>query len=721
MGQKENKRDRPKISVQFRITLIYVFFGALWILFSDRILFAFVADHQLLTRIAIYKGWTFIAVTALLLYWLINRSMQEQERIAETLRLSEKKFRTLLNRATDAIFVCDLDSHLLDVNNEACRSLGYSHDELLLMSVADVDPEFSLSTDGKNQWDRLSFNQTVLRESIHRRKDGSLFPVEVHIGKLLLDDRPVILGIARNIAERRQAEQAMEQSAMEWVAAMDALDDAICLLDPKRRLVRANTTFYRMTGSTPQTAVGRHISEILHPRGETAPCPVCLAQKKMRDVIITMEADHPDNPAGRPLEITVKVIRDQEGRPLSMLMSLHDLTNARKDLEERARLESQLRQAQKMEAIGTLAGGIAHDFNNILTAILGYAELVREGIKTNSVSLAEDIEQVIRGALRARDLVKQILTFSRKGDYKIVPLAPYLIINESLKLLRASIPATIEIQADIDKDCGTILADPSRLQQVMINLCTNARQAMDKEQGTLAVSLKRRELGAAEVERELQVKPGPFVELTVSDTGQGMDETTMARIFEPYFTTKEFGRGTGLGLAVVHGIVHDCGGMIKVESEVGKGSSFHVYFPVAAEEVCRTACLTQGDIPAGHERILAVDDEAAIARYEKSVLEGLGYQVTAMTSSLETWEMFRSSPYSFDLLLTDQTMPAMPGTVLAAKVLAIRPDMPVILCTGYSAVVNAEKIREMGIRLLAMKPFDQYELARLVRKALDEK
>ncbi|MBU0908584.1 MAG: response regulator, partial [Proteobacteria bacterium] len=485
-------------------------------------------------------------------------------------------------------------------------------------------------------------------------------------------------------------------------------------------LVRANKTFYGLTGSTPETAVGRHISAIVHPAGEAEPCPVCVAQEQMRDAIITMEADHPDNPAGRPLEITLKVIRDKDGRPLSILMSLHDLTNARKDLEERDRLEAQLRQAQKMEAIGTLAGGIAHDFNNILTAVLGYAELVREGIKMGVTSLA-DIEQVIKGALRARDLVKHILTFSRKGDYKIVPLAPHLIINESLKLLRASIPTTIEIRQHINKDCGAILADPSQLQQVMINLCTNSQQAMDKEQGVLTVSLKRRELNAADVESELNVSPGPFVELSVSDTGQGMDQTTMARIFEPYYTTKEFGKGTGLGLAVVHGIVHDCGGMIKVESEVGKGTAFHVYFPVASEEVCRASCETQSDIPAGHERILAVDDETAIVKYEKSVLEGLGYQVTAMTSSMEAWEILRSSPYSFDLLLTDQTMPAMPGTVLAGKILAIRPDMPVILCTGYSSVVNPEKVKEMGIRQLAMKPFDQNELARLVRKALDEK
>jgi len=716
---KENKQDKPKIPVPLRIALIYVFFGTLWILFSDRILFALVADHQLLTRFAIYKGWTFIAITAALLYWLIDRSMLEQESIAETLRLSEKKFRTLLNRATDAIFVCDMDSHLLDVNKEACMSLGYSREELLRMSVADVDPAFSLADDGRNLWGKLSFEHAVMLESMHRRRDGSLFPVEVHIGKLELDGRPVILGIARNISERRQAEQAMEQSAMEWAAAMDASDDAIYLLDLKRRLVRANQTFYQMTGSTPRTAIGRHIREIVHPRGEAAPCPVCLAQEEMRDAVITLEADHPDNPAERPLEITLKVIRDRDGRPLSMLLTLHDLTNIRKDLEERTRLEAQLRQAQKLEAIGTLAGGIAHDFNNILTAVLGYAELVRKGIKKNDPSL-EDIEQVIIGGLRARDLVKHILTFSRKGDHRNVPLAPHLIINESLKLLRASIPSSIEIRSFVDKDCGTILADPSQLQQVMINLCTNAQQAME-EQGVLTVSLRRRELSAEDVAGELQVNPGPFVELTVSDSGQGVDAATMARIFEPYFTTKEFGKGTGLGLAVVHGIAHDCGGLVKLESEVGKGSSFHVYFPVVADEVVGADEERESDIPAGHERILAVDDEAAIVRYEKSVLANLGYQVTATTSSMEAWEMFRASPYSFDLLLTDQSMPAMPGTVLAGKALAIRPDLPVILCTGYSSVINEERAEEMGIKVLAMKPFDQHELARLVRKALDEK
>jgi PAS domain S-box-containing protein len=720
MEHKENKREKAKMSVPLRITLIYVFFGALCVLFFDRILIAFVSDLELCARIAIYKGWTFIAITGVLLYWLIHRSMQEQARIAETLRMSEKKFRTLLNRATDAIFVSDMDSHLIDVNKEACMSLGYSREELLQMTVADVDPKFSLAADIKNLWDKLSFDHTVMIESMHRRKDGSLFPVEIHIGKLEIDGRPLILGIARNISERRQSEQAMEQSAMEWAAAMDASDDAICLLDRKRHLVRANKTFYRLTGSTPEKAVGRHITETMHLPGKIEPCPVCLAQEEMRDAVITMEADQPDNLAGRPLEITVKVIRDKDGQPLSILMSLHDLTNARKDLEERARLESQLRQAQKMEAIGTLAGGIAHDFNNILTAILGYAALVRVGIKKDCASLA-DIEQVIKGALRARDLVKHILTFSRKGDYKIVPLAPYLIINESLKLLRASIPATIEIRGDIDKDCGNIHADPSLLQQVMFNLCTNAQQAMEKEQGILRVSLKRRELSRKDVASELNVFPGPFVELIVGDNGPGMDETTMARIFEPYFTTKEFGKGTGLGLAVVHGLVHDCGGMIKVESEIGKGTVFHVYFLVATEEVGRTACETQDDIPAGHERILAVDDEAALVKYEKSALESLGYQVTAMTNSIEAWEIFRSSPYSFDLLLTDQAMPGMPGTVLAGKIFAIRPDMPVILCTGYSSVVDEEKAQAMGIRLFAMKPFDKNKLARLVRKALDEK
>ena len=715
------KRFIPEFTASRRITLIYVLCGALWILLSDRILLAFVADAELLTRIATFKGWFYVCITALLLYWLMNRYLEEQARIAATLRVSEKKFRTLLNRATDAIFVCDMDGRFIDVNREACRSLGYSREELLTMAVADVDTTLV----GGGHWaallEKLSADNTIMLASSQKRRDGSVFPIEVHIGRLEVDSRPVILGISRDISERRQAEQAIEQSRTEWAAAMDASDDAVYLLDPDRHLLRANKAFYRLTNTTPEAAMGRHIVDVVHPLGESMPCPVCLAQEEKRDAVITMEADDPGNPTGRPLEITVKVARGKDGAPLSILMSLHDLTNARREVEERVRLEKQLRQAQKMEAIGTLAGGIAHDFNNILTAILGYAELAKEEIDTRDAIL-EDIEQVKRGAIRARDLVKQILTFSRKGDFAIVRLAPHLIVNESLKLLRATIPATIEIRHNIDKDCGAIRADPSRLHQVMMNLCTNALQAMENEQGVLTVSLACKELSARDVESELNVVPGPYVELAVSDTGQGMDRATMARIFEPYFTTKGYGTGTGLGLALVHGVVHECGGLIKVESEVGKGSTFRLYFPVLSDETGQA--VGEGQVApdlTGHERILVVDDEASIVAFEKFVLEGLGYRVTATTKSMQALVAFSAAPEKFDLLISDQAMPDMPGTELIEKVRAIRPDLPVILCTGYSSQVNEETAPSRGIKKFVMKPFSREELAKLVRMVLDQK
>ncbi len=280
----------------------------------------------------------------------------------------------------------------------------------------------------------------------------------------------------------------MEQASREWSTAMDASDDIIYILDLDRRILRANTRFCKMAGLDWEEIKGKHIAEIVHPQGEKVPCPVCQAQLEKRDTLLTMEADHPDNPIGRPLEISVKIVRDREGNPLSILMSLHDLTSSRKELEEKNRLETQLKQAQKMEALGTLAGGIAHDFNNILTAILGFGDLARGRLK-NAGPSTQEIDEVIKAACRARDLVKYILTFARQGQQDAISIRPHLIVKESLKLLRASIPSTIEIRQEIDEQCGNILIDPSRLHQVMMNLGTNALHAMEEGKGIFQVSL----------------------------------------------------------------------------------------------------------------------------------------------------------------------------------------------------------------------------------------
>ncbi|MEW6520054.1 MAG: ATP-binding protein [Thermodesulfobacteriota bacterium] len=398
------------------------------------------------------------------------------------------------------------------------------------------------------------------------------------------------------------------------------------------------------------------------------------------------------------------------------------------DITEQKRLEDKLAQAHKMEAIGTLAGGIAHDFNNILSAIIGFTELAKVELEEGSNASA-NLAKVLQASHRAAGLVRQILTFSRKGAHNRRALQPYLLVKDSLDLIRASLPTTIEIVENMNPESGTIWADPTQIHQIIINLCTNALHAMEEETGTLKVTLARQELTAEDVSGHPRVLPGPFIELSVSDTGCGMDQQTQRRIFEPYFTTKETGKGTGLGLSVVLGIVQDYEGIITIESERGKGTTFHVYFPAIIEDVktpveAEVKSFVEAEVkslPGGTERILIVDDEIIIVALHEAVLSSLGYAVTARTSSQEALAAFKRDPRSFDLLLTDQAMPALSGAKLAEEVLRIRPDLPVILCTGYSSTISEEKAMEIGIKKYLRKPVDSKSLARIVRSVLNGK
>jgi PAS domain S-box-containing protein len=398
-----------------------------------------------------------------------------------------------------------------------------------------------------------------------------------------------------------------------------------------------------------------------------------------------------------------------------------DVTELKRTVEQNIKLEEQLRQAQKMEAIGTLAGGIAHDFNNILAVIIGYAEIVREALPPDSPA-ANDLREVLHAGVRAKDLVQQILTFSRRSSEQLSPLKLQHLIKEDLKLLRATLPTTIDIRYDIDPHCGPVLADPTRIHQVIMNLCTNAYHAMREKGGVLDVGLVPVVVTPenAAAEREIRLRPGTYVRLAVSDTGTGMDAATLERIFEPYFTTKSKGEGTGLGLAVVHGIMQNCGGEISVSSRIGAGTTFHLYFPVFDREPPPAEEQTDLPLQTGRERILVVDDEEPLATLFKQMLERLGYQVRAFTDSEEALHAFSRNPRHFDLLFTDMTMPKMTGEQLARQVLDIRPDLPVILCTGYNEMMTAEKAEELGIARLVMKPVRQQELALIIRKVLDK-
>jgi len=412
------------------------------------------------------------------------------------------------------------------------------------------------------------------------------------------------------------------------------------------------------------------------------------------------------------------IVRNAEGRITQYKGLVEDITERIKAQNEQKRLEVQLRHAQRMEAISTLAGGIAHDFNNILSAVMGYTQLAQMKLDRESEPY-EDLKQVIQSANRAKLLIGQILAVGRSQEQEKQPMQLTYTVKEALKLLRSTLPSTIEIQEAYDKDVGIIDADPTQMHQVLMNLCTNAGHALQERGGVLLVSLQN-----AEIEKgswELNLRPGAYVKLSVSDTGVGMTPEIMERIFDPYFTTKKKGEGTGIGLSVVHAIVTQHGGTIVVESELGKGSVFHVYLPSTRAREKKQEIQTETPVPTGQERILFVDDEPALAMLGKKMLEGLGYTVTAMTDSLESLALFRSDPEGFDLVITDTTMPHMPGDILAQEMMKIRPDIPVVITTGHSRRISEKKAEELGLKGFIMKPLIVRDLAETVRKALGDK
>ncbi|MCK4760957.1 MAG: PAS domain S-box protein [Candidatus Aminicenantes bacterium] len=397
---------------------------------------------------------------------------------------------------------------------------------------------------------------------------------------------------------------------------------------------------------------------------------------------------------------------------------LLDITERKLADLERQRLEDQLHQVQKMEAIGTLAGGIAHDFNNILSAIIGYTELAISDVPEN-IDIRHKLSQVLAAADRAKEMVKQILAFSRKGEKEQRPVLLSEIANESYNLLRSTLPTTIEIRPDVGQRLNPVMANPTQIHQVIMNICTNAAHAMREKGGLLEIALKEIKLDPDSIKSK-ELTPGRYQQLTISDTGHGMTPETISRIFEPYFTTKEKGEGTGMGLAVVHGIVKNHGGELTVYSEPGKGTTFHIFLPITHIE--KTIGIEEiVPIQGGKERVLFVDDEKNLAEMGKQMLETLGYKVVSRTSSVEALEAFRSGPGKFDLIITDQTMPNMTGLRLSREIRGIRADMPIILCTGFSESVNEENFRSLGINAFVMKPIVRKDLSRVIREVLDKK
>ena len=408
-----------------------------------------------------------------------------------------------------------------------------------------------------------------------------------------------------------------------------------------------------------------------------------------------------------------------KGRPVKVSVVLNDITELKIVKRKEEELEAQLRQVQKMEAIGSLAGGIAHDFNNLLFPIIGYTELITDDVPEGSKA-QRYLNGILKAANRAIDLVQQILAFSRQTEKERRPVQIQSIVKEAGKLLRSSIPKNIEIRQEIEGDCRPVMADPIQIHQVVMNLCTNAYHSMREKGGVLEVTLMEEEIGVYDLKADLGLSPGTYLRLTVNETGHGMDKAVMSRIFDPYFTTKAPGEGTGMGLSVVHGIVKGHGGEIEVHSEPKKGTTFHVHLPILDIGALEPEAISQEPIQRGSERILLVEDEELIVQMLEPILEGIGYHVTSRTSSVEALKAFEARPDRFDLVITDMTMPNMTGAELAPRLLKIRPDIPIILCTGFNAMIDEKRAKAIGIREYVMKPIVRHEIARTIRRVLDK-
>ncbi len=389
-----------------------------------------------------------------------------------------------------------------------------------------------------------------------------------------------------------------------------------------------------------------------------------------------------------------------------------------RDISEVKLIQAQLQQAQKMESIGLLAGGIAHDLNNILFPISGLSEMLLDDIPSDNPEY-ESIEQIHKSAQRGCGLVKQILSFSRQSNPQKLPIRIQPILKEVLKLVRATIPMNIGTTSHIKPDCGMVFSDPAQVHQIAMNLITNAYHAVEGKGGTIQIDLKEVEFGKDEL-HDISIQPGKYACITVSDTGTGINPALIDKIFDPYFTTKEMGKGTGLGLSVVHGIVKEHGGDIRVHSEIGKGTTFNVYLPLLEDSKNSKTDAVARKYPTGNESILLVDDEAPIIRLEQMMLERLGYTVTTRMSSPDALDAFRANPSRFDLVISDRGMPNMTGEQLARELISIRPNIPVILCTGFSDENDEKRARELGVKGFLKKPVATGDLATMVRKVLDE-
>jgi len=621
-----------------------------------------------------------------------------------------------LNSANVGLWEWDVEENKMFFSREWKRQIGYEPDEL-----PDQFEEFDARLHPEDR-DRTvtNLNDYIAKPTSDysdefrlRHKDGSYRWIHSQgKGQVGRDNKIVKLhGCHLDITGRKRAEKERLESEAKYRSMMESITDPLYICSPKLTVEYMNPAMIKRIG---RNAIGDTCHRVLHTLDHK--CDWCVFDEvtngKSIETVITSSLD------GRTFRVTNMPVQNQNGT-ISKMSIFRDITAFLTAVAEKEKAQDQLLQSQKMESIGALAGGIAHDFNNILFPIIGHTEMLMDDFSEGNNDIQNSLKEIYTGSLRARDLVQQILTFARQEKKELTLMKMQPIIKEALKLIRSSIPTTISINQKLQPNCGAVNADPTQIHQIVMNLTTNAYHAMEENGGELKVNLKEIELGENDLFNP-DMSPGLYACLSIADTGMGMNKDVMNRIFDPFFTTKEKGKGTGMGLSVVHGIVKNMNGEIQVQSKPGKGTEFHIYLPVVGDTAEKQEPKMDEPLPSGSERILLVDDEESIIVVEKQVLERLGYQVLPCTGSMEALEAFKADPNKFDLVITDMSMPKMSGDKLAIELMRVRPDIPILLCTGFSESMTDEKIKSLGIKGLLMKPIVIKALAQKIRETLDE-
>lgn len=642
----------------------------------------------------------------------VTRRQQAESQLKE----SRKYYQALFDKNRDGYVINKGSGELLDPNPAFAKMLGYSIEETKQLSFWELTPkkwiEWESHVQGKKLIER-GYTDLYEKEYIHR--DGTVFPIEVQAFLLneAKDLESALIGaFVRDITDRKNADETKNRILESSIGGIYIYDLSL------GRNIYVNNQYTILTGYTLDeisSMTGDEFFSLFHPKDHSR------VQEHMRSVIEEL-------PDGRNLHFDYRFKntkgewkwfrscdavyeRDEGGKVRQLIGTFIDITETKK-------LEESLQQAQKMESIGSLAGGIAHDFNNLLFPIIGMAEMLLEDLPKNSLEY-ENASEIFHAGKRAGDLVQQILAFSRQSEHRQTPVRIQNILKEVLKLSRSTIPSNIEIHENIQQIKGLVLADPTQIHQVAMNLITNAYHAVEKRNGAIDIELIEINFSEDEIP-DSDLQAGQYVRLSVSDNGIGIPQNNLNKIFEPYFTTKEKGRGTGLGLAVVYGIVKEHGGEIKVYSEIEKGTTFNVYLPLMEKTNGAVSIEQASELENGSESILLVDDEVSVAKLEGQMLSRLGYQVTIKTSSEEALNTFQADPDAFDLVISDMTMPKMTGDQLSKEILSIKPDKPIIICTGFSERINKEQAKVLGVKGFLMKPVVKSDLARIVRDVLDE-